>query len=328
MAGEEPPQSTIPGLCPQGWAPGGLCLEEVGTGETGRTAQQLEQRLPGPLSESQDSYQAGHSPTVREAAEAQRGGEAPQCHTARKPPRPALLPGLSVCLSVFVKAHLPVDSSQGPSPFFSASGEGVTTWREQRGLCPGPPRGGGQAARSPGQRQQPLLCVQSSQQMPELGGAGRPPALFSLPSTPCGGTQQAAWLCRIYLSTWELKKLAHSVPAPGILSRGSFTAACGGRCGTETQPESRPGEARGSAAPCWESCWGILARAGEWSGHPLPRGGAGLRTTRQLAGLWAQPALLAVLGRCRVRRGVSEALAGRESKAISVLSAAGCPCSL
>lgn len=109
MAGEEPPQSTTPGLCPQGWAPGGLCLEEVGTGETGRTAQQLEQRLPGHLSESQDSYQAGHSPTVREAAEAQRGGEAPQCHTARKPPRPALLPGLSVCL--FVKAHLPVDSS-------------------------------------------------------------------------------------------------------------------------------------------------------------------------------------------------------------------------
>lgn len=153
MASEEPPQSTTPGPCPQGWAPSGLCLEEAGTGETGHTTQWLEQHLPGPHGESQESHQPGHSLTVREAAEAQRGGEPPQGHTARKPPRPALIPGLSVCLSV--KAHLPADSSQGPSPFFPASGEGVTTFTELQGLRPEPLRGGGQAVRSPEQRQQP-----------------------------------------------------------------------------------------------------------------------------------------------------------------------------
>lgn len=257
MASEEPPQSTTPGPCPQGWAPSGLYLEEAGTGETGHTTQWLEQHLPGPHGESQESHQPGHSLTVREAAEAQRGGEPPQGHTARKPPRPALIPGLSVCLSV-CQSPPSCDSSQGPSPFFPASGEGVTTFTELQGLRPEPLRGGGQAVRSPKQRQQPLLCVQRSQQMPELSGAGRPRALFSLPSTPCGGTQQAAWLCRIYLSTWELKKLAHSVPAPGSSAGGSFTAASRGAGRTETQPESRPGRARGSAAPCSESCCGIL----------------------------------------------------------------------
>lgn len=39
--------------------------------------------------------------------------------------------------------------------------------------------------------------------------AESPSALFPFPSMPRGGAQQAAWLCRVYLSTWELKELAH-----------------------------------------------------------------------------------------------------------------------
>lgn len=113
MASEEPPQSTTPGPCPQGWAPSGLYLEEAGTGETGHTTQWLEQHLPGPHGESQESHQPGHSLTVREAAEAQRGGEPPQGHTARKPPRPALIPGLSVCLSA---CQSPPSCGQQPGP--------------------------------------------------------------------------------------------------------------------------------------------------------------------------------------------------------------------
>lgn len=166
----------------------------------------------------------------------------------------------AVCLSVCpsVKAHLPMDSNQGPSPFFPASGEGVTTWRELQGLCPEPLRGGGWAVRSPEQCQQPLLCVQSSQQMPELGRWKAPCFIFV--------TQHALWRhpagCLalqnlfIYVGAEEIGSFSAS---PGILSWGSFTAASRGPCGTETQPESRPGKAWGSAVPCLESCCGILA---------------------------------------------------------------------
>lgn len=196
VASEEPPRSATPGPCPQGWAPSGL--EEAGTGETGHTTQpqRLERHLRGPHSESQEPPRAGHSLPVREAAEAQRGGRAsPVSHSkeaAETGPDPR-----AVCLSV---CQSPPSCGQRPGPL---------------SLLPSPEQ----------RQQQPLLCVQSSQQMPELGGAGRPRALFSLPSTPCGGTQQAAWLCRIYLSTWELKKLAHSVPAPGS-SAGGVCYSC------------------------------------------------------------------------------------------------------
>lgn len=165
--------------------------------------------------------------------------------------RPSSPGCLSVCLSA---CQSPPSCGQQPGPLSLLPSLGGRSDHIHRAAGP-PPRA---PARGRPGREEPLLCVQCSQQMPELGGAGRPRALFSLPSTPCGGTQQAAWLCRIYLSTWELKKLAHSVPAPGSSAGGSFTAASRGPGRTETQPESRPGRARGSAAPCSESCCGIL----------------------------------------------------------------------
>lgn len=186
--------------------------------------------------------------------------------------QPRSLGCLSVCLSV--KAHLPMDSNQGPSPFFPASGEGVTTWRELQGLCPEPLQGGGWAVRSPEQCQQPLLCVQSSQQMPELGG-WKAPCFISLPSTPRGGTQQAAWRCRIYLSTWELKKLAHSVPAPGSSAGGLSQLPPGVHAGL--RPSQKAGQEKPGDQRClvWNPAAEFWLEPGNGLDAPYPMGEQG-----------------------------------------------------
>lgn len=122
---------------------------------------------------------------VREETEAWRGGQTSQGHRARPGPDPQ-----AVCQSL-------------PSPFL-ATGDLV---ERDMGSPPGAPVRGRKRPHSPSS------APGSSQKRCLATLEGR--ALFSLPSTPRGGAQQAAWLCRIYLSTRELKELAHSGPAPG-----------------------------------------------------------------------------------------------------------------
>lgn len=72
-----------------------------------------------------------------------------------------------------------------------------------------------------------------------------------------GGAQRAAVLCRMYLSTWELKNwLLQCRPQDPQLGASQLPP---GAREVPRASKKAGGEKTRSAAPCWESCSGILA---------------------------------------------------------------------